>query len=129
LRLLPVAAPKTVEFQACDATTNCESPGQPSHSRDKLVAASMFCIEESALEKAEWTVADRTPEAQKSGINNDERRMPVCDDHFSTVAAIPISVWICTKIDEMARPERFELPTSWFVARHSIQLSYGRAAV
>ncbi len=26
----------------------------------------------------------------------------------------------------MARPERFELPTSWFVARHSIQLSYGR---
>ena len=27
----------------------------------------------------------------------------------------------------MARPERFELPTSWFVARRSIQLSYGRA--
>src|SRR5262249_60171822 len=27
----------------------------------------------------------------------------------------------------LARPERFELPTSWFVARHSIQLSYGRA--
>jgi hypothetical protein len=27
---------------------------------------------------------------------------------------------------EMARPERFELPTSWFVARRSIQLSYGR---
>jgi hypothetical protein len=26
----------------------------------------------------------------------------------------------------LARPERFELPTSWFVARHSIQLSYGR---
>ena len=29
----------------------------------------------------------------------------------------------------LARPERFELPTSWFVARHSIQLSYGRADV
>ena len=29
------------------------------------------------------------------------------------------------KID-MARPERFELPTFWFVARRSIQLSYGR---
>jgi hypothetical protein len=29
---------------------------------------------------------------------------------------------------KLARPERFELPTSWFVARHSIQLSYGRAA-
>jgi hypothetical protein len=27
---------------------------------------------------------------------------------------------------KLARPERFELPTSWFVARHSIQLSYGR---
>ena len=27
----------------------------------------------------------------------------------------------------MARPERFELPTTWFVARYSIQLSYGRA--
>jgi hypothetical protein len=26
----------------------------------------------------------------------------------------------------MARPERFELPASWFVARRSIQLSYGR---
>ena len=28
----------------------------------------------------------------------------------------------------LARPERFELPTPWFVARYSIQLSYGRAA-
>ena len=27
----------------------------------------------------------------------------------------------------MARPERFERPTLWFVARYSIQLSYGRA--
>ena len=31
-------------------------------------------------------------------------------------------------IDLLARPERFELPTSWFVAMRSIQLSYGRAA-
>jgi hypothetical protein len=29
----------------------------------------------------------------------------------------------------MARPERFELPTTWFVARYSIQLSYGRVFV
>jgi hypothetical protein len=28
----------------------------------------------------------------------------------------------------MVRPERFELPTAWFVARYSIQLSYGRLA-
>ena len=27
---------------------------------------------------------------------------------------------------ELARPERFELPASWFVAMRSIQLSYGR---
>ena len=29
----------------------------------------------------------------------------------------------------VARPERFELPTTWFVARYSIQLSYGRVAL
>src|SRR4051794_39205835 len=30
---------------------------------------------------------------------------------------------------EMARPERFELPTTAFEARYSIQLSYGRAQI
>ena len=32
----------------------------------------------------------------------------------------------CDSLKEMVRPERFELPTTWFVARYSIQLSYGR---
>lgn len=26
----------------------------------------------------------------------------------------------------LVRPERFELPTAWFEARNSVQLSYGR---
>ena len=29
--------------------------------------------------------------------------------------------------EEMAHPERFELPTKWFEATYSIQLSYGCA--
>ncbi len=29
-------------------------------------------------------------------------------------------------LDFMVRPERFELPTPWFVAKYSIQMSYGR---
>ncbi len=29
----------------------------------------------------------------------------------------------------MVRPERFERPTLWFVARYSIQLSYGRTGM
>ena len=35
--------------------------------------------------------------------------------------SLPVSI--------MARPERFELPTAWFVARYSIQLSYGRVSL
>ena len=30
------------------------------------------------------------------------------------------------EVEKMVRPERFELPTFWFVARRSIQLSYER---
>ncbi len=29
----------------------------------------------------------------------------------------------------MVRPERFELPTPWFEAKYSIQLSYGRIGI
>ena len=31
--------------------------------------------------------------------------------------------------EEVVRPERFELPAFWFVARRSIQLSYGRIPI
>ena len=34
-----------------------------------------------------------------------------------------------TESGSMARSERFELPTFWFVARRSIQLSYERAVL
>ena len=29
-------------------------------------------------------------------------------------------------LGSLVRPERFERPTPWFVAKYSIQLSYGR---
>ena len=32
----------------------------------------------------------------------------------------------CGSLFSLARPERFELPTNWFEASYSIQLSYGR---
>jgi hypothetical protein len=32
----------------------------------------------------------------------------------------------CWPLECLARPKRFELLTPWFVARYSIQLSYGR---
>jgi hypothetical protein len=34
--------------------------------------------------------------------------------------------WWFSYKKSVARPERFELPTTWFEARCSIQLSYGR---
>ena len=40
----------------------------------------------------------------------------------------PEAVFTTTTSRCMARPERFERPTPWFVAKYSIQLSYGRAA-
>ncbi len=41
---------------------------------------------------------------------------------FATVGALMLGKFLI----KLVRPERFELPTSWFVARRSIQLSYGR---
>src|SRR3984957_6569180 len=39
-------------------------------------------------------------------------------------------MWAFAKLlKRVARPERVELPTFWFVARRSIQLSYGRTFI
>ena len=42
------------------------------------------------------------------------------------MAGAIVSVPLIAFFARMVRPERIELPTSWFVAKHSIQLSYGR---
>jgi hypothetical protein len=50
------------------------------------------------------------------GGGNQVRLKRESDNHFETVIGL----------NGLARPERFELPTPWFEARYSIQLSYGR---
>ena len=40
--------------------------------------------------------------------------------------AVGIFYNLLNLFNNLARPERFELPTTWFEARYSIQLSYGR---
>jgi hypothetical protein len=35
-------------------------------------------------------------------------------------------MWIADPV-QLARPEGFEPPTPWFVAKYSIQMSYGRS--
>ena len=44
----------------------------------------------------------------------------------SGVLIAPGANCLSMNLKDMARPERFELPTTWFEARYSIQLSYGR---
>src|ERR1700720_2937170 len=51
---------------------------------------------------------------------------PPCEEELSP-AQPPKWFSELIRFGNLARPERFELPASWFVARRSIQLSYGRA--
>ena len=58
-----------------------------------------------------------------------DRLAYVRDEGFRTPdLALPFKVLadVGNSKSKLARPERFELPTTWFVARYSIQLSYGR---
>ena len=62
-----------------------------------------------------------------SGKAGHNRRLRRRNDAASAAILLPARMTEWEVFVRMARPERFELPTSWFVARHSIQLSYGRA--
>lgn len=61
------------------------------------------------------TFADKLAYSLKTGLRTPKISLP-----FNVLQQIQG----CKK--EMARPERFELPTNWFEASYSIQLSYGR---
>ena len=46
----------------------------------------------------------------------------MCGGQWAMCVPMPMMLF-CT----LARPERFELPTPWFEAKCSIQMSYGRS--
>jgi hypothetical protein len=54
-----------------------------------------------------------------------------CMPHVTIFTTVRSGLWADSwqVLERMVRPERIELPTSWFVAMHSIQLSYGRIVV
>ncbi len=69
----------------------------------------------------------KSPEAKRSHALRYSQRDLRLRSGSKTVAAGHGSVWRRVQVfDLLARPESFELPTPWFVARYSIQLSYGR---
>jgi hypothetical protein len=49
------------------------------------------------------------------------------DDYTYLAPVLPSPDTLPRKLLILVRPERFELPTLWFEAKCSIQLSYGRA--
>ncbi len=102
------------------------------------------CAQESAHEQAAakpaWTYLrrPRTPTPPRQPTECQllllPLRLPASGRHYQGGRAQPCRKTRTKKqqaeaccFGVMVRPERFELPTAWFVARYSIQLSYGRA--
>ncbi len=65
-----------------------------------------------------------------SDIGNKYKKTVVFVENFTVSPAqgMPQLLTTIYGFIELVRPERFELPTPWFVARYSIQLSYGRTS-
>ena len=68
--------------------------------------------------------------SRKLPVNDQETRSHHSPYDTSTLYAGRATGWTCAiGLARVVRAERFELPTFWFVARRSIQLSYARMCV
>ena len=76
---------------------------------------------------AHWSAAEleHLIEAANRVCAENSRKSPALVLLKQTAVAVDVITAQC-RGEKLARPERFELPTAWFVARYSIQLSYGR---
>ncbi len=78
------------------------------------IAAGLFLMQEQQLNW--YSLGDSNPCYRRERADRERvttEWSPALTDHMAREA-------------EMARPERFDLPTARFVAEYSIQLSYGR---
>ena len=68
--------------------------------------------------------------AEEPTISRAKHRKPTSQQHYpETQNEKGLQPLDCKPLCLLVRPERFERPTPWFVAKYSIQLSYGRLAV
>jgi hypothetical protein len=135
----PVCSPAVPrKLTSCDVSTGCPFD---------LASRRWFC-EQSALSEgsnelspdARFTVLSVCSSCKQHSLwfsGSASWSLPLCASNESRGIALfprlksvlhPIDPNPCLsqRIDFMVRPERFELPTLWFEAKCSIQLSYGR---